>query len=178
VTDSLFCLRSLLAFIDFSIRYDTIGEPSDAVEIKSLEVDPDPPKPGHKLTIYASGTVKETIDVRQCSFCLVLFLLSLPTFLLLSRHFVIPSPALISYKNVSDLWSLFSRVRQEGAYADVVVKLGLVKILTRRFDICEELYVTLTLFSFFYPARKERLIFVFGLLHLSVRKPMQPYNAR
>lgn len=27
----------------------------------------------------------------------------------------------------------------EGAYADVVVKLGLVKLLTKRFDICEEL---------------------------------------
>lgn len=28
---------------------------------------------------------------------------------------------------------------QEGAYADVVVKLGLIKILTKRFDVCEEL---------------------------------------
>lgn len=30
---------------------------------------------------------------------------------------------------------------QEGAYADVVVKLGLVKLLTKTFDICEEAYV-------------------------------------
>lgn len=30
---------------------------------------------------------------------------------------------------------------QQGAYADVVVKLGLVKLLTKRFDICEELCV-------------------------------------
>jgi hypothetical protein len=29
---------------------------------------------------------------------------------------------------------------QEGAYADVVVKLGLIKLLTKRFDVCEELY--------------------------------------
>lgn len=28
---------------------------------------------------------------------------------------------------------------QEGSYADVVVKLGLIKLLTKRFDICEEL---------------------------------------
>jgi hypothetical protein len=27
---------------------------------------------------------------------------------------------------------------QEGAYADVVVKLGLIKLLSRRIDICEE----------------------------------------
>jgi len=65
------------------------GLPTDAIEIKSLSVDPDPPKAGHKLTIYASGKVKQLID--------------------------------------------------EGAYADVVVKLGLIKLLTKRFDICEEL---------------------------------------
>jgi ML domain len=41
------------------------GEPTDAVQIKSLTVKPDPPKPGHNLTIYASGTVKETIDVTE-----------------------------------------------------------------------------------------------------------------
>lgn len=27
---------------------------------------------------------------------------------------------------------------QAGTYADVVVKLGLIKLLTRRFDVCEE----------------------------------------
>lgn len=27
---------------------------------------------------------------------------------------------------------------QDGAYADVVVKLGLIKLLTKRFDVCEE----------------------------------------
>lgn len=27
---------------------------------------------------------------------------------------------------------------QEGAYADVTVKLGLVKLLQKRFDVCEE----------------------------------------
>ena len=30
-------------------------------------------------------------------------------------------------------------MQQEGSYADVVVKLGLIKLLTKRFDICEEL---------------------------------------
>ncbi|KAK9899771.1 hypothetical protein P389DRAFT_192081 [Cystobasidium minutum MCA 4210] len=28
---------------------------------------------------------------------------------------------------------------EKGAYADVIVKLGLIKLLTKRFDICEEL---------------------------------------
>jgi len=35
---------------------------------------------------------------------------------------------------------------QEGAYADVTVKLGLVKLLTKTFDICEEAYVNHTQF--------------------------------
>lgn len=30
------------------------------------------------------------------------------------------------------------RILQEGAYADVEVKLGLVKILEKTFDVCEE----------------------------------------
>ncbi|KAG8954980.1 Phosphatidylglycerol/phosphatidylinositol transfer protein [Tulasnella sp. 424] len=30
---------------------------------------------------------------------------------------------------------------EDGAYADVTVKLGLVKLLSKRFDICEEAYV-------------------------------------
>lgn len=29
---------------------------------------------------------------------------------------------------------------QEGAYADVEVKLGLIKLLHKRFDLCEEAY--------------------------------------
>ena len=36
---------------------------------------------------------------------------------------------------------MYSFFKQEGAYADVVVKLGLVKLLTKRFDVCEEAYV-------------------------------------
>merc|ERR1712000_323488 len=70
-------------------EFTDCGNPSDVVTIKSLEVKPDPPRPGEKLTIYASGTVHELVE--------------------------------------------------EGAYADVVVKLGLIKLLTRRFDVCEEL---------------------------------------
>ena len=30
---------------------------------------------------------------------------------------------------------------QEGAYADVTVKLGLIKLLHKQFDVCEEAYV-------------------------------------
>lgn len=28
--------------------------------------------------------------------------------------------------------------QQEGAYADVLVKIGVIKLLERRFDLCEE----------------------------------------
>jgi hypothetical protein len=40
---------------------------------------------------------------------------------------------------------------QDGAYADVVVKLGLIKLLQKRFDLCEEAYVVsvFTLSSFY-----------------------------
>ena len=34
---------------------------------------------------------------------------------------------------------------QEGTYADVTVKLGLIKLLTKRFDVCDELCVSLSL---------------------------------
>ena len=36
-----------------------------------------------------------------------------------------------------------TNVNQEGAYADVTVKLGLIKLLQKQFDICEEAYVVL-----------------------------------
>ncbi|KDR85074.1 hypothetical protein GALMADRAFT_233683 [Galerina marginata CBS 339.88] len=68
--------------------YVDCGLPSDAVEIKSISVSPDPPQPGQDLTVTVEGTAKQEIVA--------------------------------------------------GAYADVVVKLGVVKILTKRFDVCEE----------------------------------------
>jgi len=34
------------------------------MQIDSLEVFPDPPKPGQDLTVKVKGTVTETIDVR------------------------------------------------------------------------------------------------------------------
>lgn len=70
--------------------FEDCGQPGDAITIESFEVDPNPPKPGHKVTIRASGTAHELIE--------------------------------------------------EGAYADVTVKLGsYIKLLQKRFDICEEL---------------------------------------
>lgn len=72
------------------LTFDDCGQDGDAVTIESFEVDPNPPEPGQKLTIRASGTVHQLI--------------------------------------------------QEGAYADVVVKLGsYIKLIQKRFDICEEL---------------------------------------
>jgi hypothetical protein len=36
------------------------------------------------------------------------------------------------------MWAYRMTFDQEGAYADVTVKLGLVKLLQKRFDVCEE----------------------------------------
>ncbi|KDE05689.1 hypothetical protein MVLG_03923 [Microbotryum lychnidis-dioicae p1A1 Lamole] len=65
------------------------GHPTDAIEIDSIKISPDPPVPGKDLTIYASGTVK----------------------------------TLITY----------------GSYANVVVKLGLIKLVNKTIDVCDEL---------------------------------------
>ncbi|KAG8743743.1 Phosphatidylglycerol/phosphatidylinositol transfer protein [Ceratobasidium sp. 428] len=65
--------------------------PSDIVQIKSIEVSPDPPQPGKDLTVTATGIATKAIEASQ-----------------------------------------------PGSYADVTVKLGLIKLLQKEFDICEE----------------------------------------
>ncbi|CAE6525950.1 unnamed protein product [Rhizoctonia solani] len=69
-------------------EWEDCSLPSDGVQIKSIEVTPDPPKPGQDLTVKVIATADKEIE--------------------------------------------------EGAYADVTVKLGLIKLLQKRFDICEE----------------------------------------
>ncbi|GAA5887664.1 hypothetical protein JCM16303_003719 [Sporobolomyces ruberrimus] len=69
--------------------WNDCGSPSDALQIDSIKISPDPPKPGQDLTIVASGRAQSKIDV--------------------------------------------------GTYADVTVKLGLIKLLTKQFDVCQEL---------------------------------------
>jgi len=49
-------------------RTPPAGEPGDALEIESIKVSPDPPKPGHKLTIEAKGKVNNLVDVRPLLF--------------------------------------------------------------------------------------------------------------
>ncbi|KAI6132762.1 ML domain-containing protein [Pisolithus croceorrhizus] len=68
--------------------YTDCGLPTDVVQIKSISVFPDPPKPGKNLTLTAVGTVNQVVEV--------------------------------------------------GAFADVTVKLGLIKLLHKQFDICHE----------------------------------------
>ncbi|KAK2461853.1 hypothetical protein APHAL10511_006316 [Amanita phalloides] len=68
--------------------YDDCGTAEFFIQLESIEVVPDPPKPGHELTIKAKGVVTDIIE--------------------------------------------------EGAYADVTVKLGLIKLLHKQFDVCEE----------------------------------------
>lgn len=40
------------------------GDSTDPVEIKSIEISPDPPKPGQDLTVKVTLTAKEEIEVR------------------------------------------------------------------------------------------------------------------
>ncbi|PSR70729.1 hypothetical protein PHLCEN_2v13395 [Hermanssonia centrifuga] len=68
--------------------WEPCGSVSDPLEIKHIEVSPDPPQRGQDLTVKVIGNVKEVID--------------------------------------------------DGAYADVTVKIGLIKILQKEFDLCEE----------------------------------------
>ncbi|CAE6479685.1 unnamed protein product [Rhizoctonia solani] len=71
-----------------SWSYSDCGLPTDAVQVKSIKLSPDPPQIGKDLTITARGVVTRRIE--------------------------------------------------DGAYADVTVKLGLVKLLHKQFDVCEE----------------------------------------
>ncbi|KAG2118442.1 ML domain-containing protein [Suillus clintonianus] len=68
--------------------YEDCGSSSDAIQVKSISLSPDPPKPGQDLTVTVVGTAQQRIE--------------------------------------------------DGAYADVVVKLGLIKLLSKSFDVCEE----------------------------------------
>ncbi|KAJ6503436.1 ML domain-containing protein [Mycena vitilis] len=69
-------------------QYVDCGLPSNPVQIDSIELFPDPPLPGHDLTVTVKALVTDVIE--------------------------------------------------EGASADVVVKLGLIKLLQKTFDVCEE----------------------------------------
>jgi hypothetical protein len=71
-------------------------------------VSPDPPQPGQNLTVKVTGLVKEVIEV-----CRIIISLIAPRMLTL-------------------------HLTQDGAYADVTVKLGLIKLLKKEFDLCEE----------------------------------------
>ncbi|PWN30514.1 hypothetical protein BDZ90DRAFT_207574, partial [Jaminaea rosea] len=68
--------------------WSSCGQPDDVVEVKSIDVSPDPPVPGKNMTVKARGVVKRTI--------------------------------------------------KEGSIADVNVKIGVIRLLHRQFDICEE----------------------------------------
>ncbi|KAH9175352.1 ML domain-containing protein [Lactarius sanguifluus] len=68
--------------------WEDCGSPTDSIQIDSISVSPDPPKPGQDLTVRVKASAQERVE--------------------------------------------------DGAYADVQVKLGLIKILQKQFDLCEE----------------------------------------
>lgn len=45
--------------------------------------------------------------------------------------------AYLSHRSLLE-WLTLSFSMQEGAYADVTVKLGLIKLIQKQFDVCEE----------------------------------------
>ncbi|KAG1899139.1 ML domain-containing protein [Suillus fuscotomentosus] len=71
-----------------SWSWSDCGSPAHVVQLKSISLSPDPPKPGQDLTVTVVGTAQQRIE--------------------------------------------------NGAYADVVVKLGLIKLLSKTFDVCDE----------------------------------------
>ncbi|BEJ12693.1 hypothetical protein CspHIS471_0211530 [Cutaneotrichosporon sp. HIS471] len=71
-----------------SWRYVDCGLPTDPIQIDSIELSPDPPKPGKELEVKVKAKAVERIE--------------------------------------------------DGAYADVTVKLGLIKLIQKRYDLCEE----------------------------------------
>ncbi|EIM81574.1 uncharacterized protein STEHIDRAFT_66199 [Stereum hirsutum FP-91666 SS1] len=68
--------------------WESCGLASDPVQIRSIAVAPDPPKPGENMTVSVQATAQEDVA--------------------------------------------------EGAYANVEVKLGLIRILQKEFNLCEE----------------------------------------
>lgn len=42
-----------------------LGLPTDAIQIKSIQVSPDPPQPGKDLTVTVNGEAVEQIEVRS-----------------------------------------------------------------------------------------------------------------
>ena len=62
---------------------------------------------------------------------------------------------------------------QQGAYADVTVKLGLIKLLTKRFDVCEELSVTQPTFNGTSEA-DMRIIFLRDNADADLQCPIKP----
>ena len=46
-----------------SRTYASLGVPTDAIQLKSIEVSPDPPKPGEQLTVTVNAEVQEQIEV-------------------------------------------------------------------------------------------------------------------
>ncbi len=96
----------------FARRVPLFSSPPHS-QLKSLKVSPDPPQPGETLTVTVEADVLKKIEVRSAS-------AAGPT-LVLTRRRVFALPR-----------------EQDGAAADVTVKLGLIKLLQKSFDVCEE----------------------------------------
>ena len=100
--------------------WSSCGEGDEVVTVDSILVSPDPPKPGQNLTVKAKGTLSQDVSVSRPH----------------STRIVSPLP--VSMVTDPPPPSLVTHTTQDGTFADVVVKLGLIKLLTRRFDVCEE----------------------------------------
>lgn len=45
-----------------------LGSASDPIQIESIEVTPDPPKPGQDLTVLVKGTAQDAVEARSFTY--------------------------------------------------------------------------------------------------------------
>ena len=84
MSDGRYTLRHMTSW-----SYENVGLDTDLLQIETITVTPDPPKPGREVKLTIKGTVQEAVE--------------------------------------------------DGAYFDVTVKLGLIKLLQKQFDLFAEL---------------------------------------
>ena len=61
--DRLRC-ATVRTITQFHTHAQHAGDPSDPVHIKSIEISPDPPKPGEDMTVKVVGQADEVVEVR------------------------------------------------------------------------------------------------------------------
>jgi hypothetical protein len=61
------CRTQAINGISYLFFFPATGGPDDIIELQSISISPEPPKPGQDLEITAKGRVKQTLEV--CGLC-------------------------------------------------------------------------------------------------------------